>query len=298
VQVFPHAIHPSLLGLLPQPTHQAVFCFCFWGLRAKGGKSLRLRSDSSEAKSARCRSEESDTQQGHALVSQSLQSGVLRLAATAGSAASARCREKRLVEGRAATQCRVAPSWAGLFFDHLPQAGLPMPASPLSSTTWPCPSLTCSQRFAQQAPVPRPGHPGASKPVRTATSKRSSLRRGLHARTSPRWCSRPAAPHAGRGDGGEGDRWGRPCRPRYAKRSVSKTDGVPLFVEELTKMVLESGLLREEDGRYVGRTAVRPSPAAIPATLQGFADGPAGSAGPRQKRWRRLVATLGRGVFL
>jgi predicted ATPase len=33
---------------------------------------------------------------------------------------------------------------------------------------------------------------------------------------------------------------------------VSKTDGVPLFVEELTKMVLESGLVREEEGRYVG----------------------------------------------
>ena len=29
---------------------------------------------------------------------------------------------------------------------------------------------------------------------------------------------------------------------------VAKTDGVPLFVEELTKTVLESGLLRE-DGR-------------------------------------------------
>ncbi len=31
---------------------------------------------------------------------------------------------------------------------------------------------------------------------------------------------------------------------------VSKTDGVPLFVEELTKMVLESGLLIEADGHY------------------------------------------------
>jgi len=29
---------------------------------------------------------------------------------------------------------------------------------------------------------------------------------------------------------------------------VQKTDGVPLFVEELTKMVLESGLLRETNG--------------------------------------------------
>src|SRR5262249_9097341 len=31
---------------------------------------------------------------------------------------------------------------------------------------------------------------------------------------------------------------------------VAKTDGVPLFVEELTKMVLESGLLQEWDDRY------------------------------------------------
>jgi predicted ATPase len=47
---------------------------------------------------------------------------------------------------------------------------------------------------------------------------------------------------------------------------ATKTDGVPLFVEELTKMVLESGLLREEEDRYqlVGSL---PS-LAIPTTLQ------------------------------
>ncbi|MBI3799862.1 MAG: AAA family ATPase [Deltaproteobacteria bacterium] len=45
-----------------------------------------------------------------------------------------------------------------------------------------------------------------------------------------------------------------------------KTDGVPLFVEELTKMVLESGLLREVDGAYA---LTGPLPLlAIPATLQ------------------------------
>jgi hypothetical protein len=31
---------------------------------------------------------------------------------------------------------------------------------------------------------------------------------------------------------------------------VAKTDGVPLFVEELTKMVLESGLLEERENYY------------------------------------------------
>jgi predicted ATPase len=46
---------------------------------------------------------------------------------------------------------------------------------------------------------------------------------------------------------------------------LAKTDGVPLFVEELTKMVLESGLLREDNGRY---ELTRPlPPLAIPATL-------------------------------
>ena len=32
---------------------------------------------------------------------------------------------------------------------------------------------------------------------------------------------------------------------------ISKTDGVPLFVEELTKTVLESGLLHDAGDRYV-----------------------------------------------
>jgi predicted ATPase len=47
---------------------------------------------------------------------------------------------------------------------------------------------------------------------------------------------------------------------------VRKTDGVPLFVEELTKTVVESGLIREVEGRY---ELVGPlPPLAIPATLQ------------------------------
>jgi predicted ATPase len=46
---------------------------------------------------------------------------------------------------------------------------------------------------------------------------------------------------------------------------VDRTDGVPLFVEELTKSVLESGLLREEADRYV-LAGVLP-PFAIPASL-------------------------------
>jgi class 3 adenylate cyclase/predicted ATPase len=46
---------------------------------------------------------------------------------------------------------------------------------------------------------------------------------------------------------------------------LARTDGVPLFVEELTKMVLESGLLQERDGHYV---LEHPLPSlAIPSTL-------------------------------
>ena len=46
---------------------------------------------------------------------------------------------------------------------------------------------------------------------------------------------------------------------------VARTDGVPLFVEELTKMVLESGLLQERQGHYE-LTGPLP-PLAIPTTL-------------------------------
>jgi class 3 adenylate cyclase len=47
---------------------------------------------------------------------------------------------------------------------------------------------------------------------------------------------------------------------------LAKTDGVPLFVEELTKSVLESELLREQSGTYVLASAL--TPLAIPSTLQ------------------------------
>jgi hypothetical protein len=46
---------------------------------------------------------------------------------------------------------------------------------------------------------------------------------------------------------------------------LARTDGVPLFLEELTKAVIESGLLHEEDGRYALDGAL--PPLAIPTTL-------------------------------
>jgi class 3 adenylate cyclase/tetratricopeptide (TPR) repeat protein len=46
---------------------------------------------------------------------------------------------------------------------------------------------------------------------------------------------------------------------------LARTDGVPLFIEELTKTVLESGLLQERDGQYVLERPL--PPLAIPTTL-------------------------------
>src|ERR687888_2258630 len=58
---------------------------------------------------------------------------------------------------------------------------------------------------------------------------------------------------------------GKALPPEVVAQIVAKTDGVPLFVEELTKMVLESGLLQEREDRYA-LTGPLP-PLAIPATL-------------------------------
>jgi predicted ATPase len=59
---------------------------------------------------------------------------------------------------------------------------------------------------------------------------------------------------------------GRTLPDEVLEQIVVKTDGVPLFVEELTKTVLASGLLRKEDERFVLDGAL--PPLAIPSTLQ------------------------------
>ena len=58
---------------------------------------------------------------------------------------------------------------------------------------------------------------------------------------------------------------GKTLPPEVVEQIVAKTDGVPLFVEELMKMVLESGLLQEREDHYE-LTGPLP-PLAIPATL-------------------------------
>src|SRR5499433_243534 len=59
---------------------------------------------------------------------------------------------------------------------------------------------------------------------------------------------------------------GKNLTPEGKQKVVEKTDGVPLFVEELTKAILESGQLTAVDGHYelIGSF----STFTIPATLQ------------------------------
>jgi hypothetical protein len=84
---------------------------------------------------------------------------------------------------------------------------------------------------------------------------------------------------------------GKALPPEVVEQVVAKIDGVPLFVEELTKMVLESGLLSEREGHYE-LTGLLP-PLAIPATLHDSLmarlDRPA-----TVKEVAQLAATLGR----
>jgi class 3 adenylate cyclase/tetratricopeptide (TPR) repeat protein len=72
---------------------------------------------------------------------------------------------------------------------------------------------------------------------------------------------------------------------------VTKTDGVPLFVEELTKMVLESGLLREQADRYELQGSLHSL--AIPTTLHDSLMARLDRLG-EAKQVAQLGATLGR----
>ena len=59
---------------------------------------------------------------------------------------------------------------------------------------------------------------------------------------------------------------GKPLPAAVVQQIMARTDGVPLFVEELTKTVLESGLLREEETHYALMGPL--TSVGIPATLQ------------------------------
>jgi predicted ATPase len=59
---------------------------------------------------------------------------------------------------------------------------------------------------------------------------------------------------------------GKALPAEVVQQLVTRSDGVPLFVEEMTKLVLASGLLREHEDHYA--LAAPLPPLAIPATLQ------------------------------
>jgi DNA-binding winged helix-turn-helix (wHTH) protein/predicted ATPase len=59
---------------------------------------------------------------------------------------------------------------------------------------------------------------------------------------------------------------GKALPPEVVAHVLAKTDGVPLFVEELLGMLLDTGLLQEDEDRYVLTGPL--SASAIPATLQ------------------------------
>jgi class 3 adenylate cyclase/predicted ATPase len=59
---------------------------------------------------------------------------------------------------------------------------------------------------------------------------------------------------------------GKDFPPVLLEQIVARSDGVPLFIEEMTKSVLESDILREQDGAYVLAESL--PPLAVPATLQ------------------------------
>jgi class 3 adenylate cyclase/predicted ATPase len=64
----------------------------------------------------------------------------------------------------------------------------------------------------------------------------------------------------------EGLTGGKAMPPEALEQILQRADGVPLFIEELTKTVLEGGFLQEQTDRYVVNRPLPPF--AIPSTLQ------------------------------
>jgi class 3 adenylate cyclase/predicted ATPase len=84
---------------------------------------------------------------------------------------------------------------------------------------------------------------------------------------------------------------GKALPAEVVQHLITRTDGVPLFIEELTKMLLESGLLREDGDRYVlmGPLASVPIPATLHDALMARLDRLEAA-----KAMAQLVAVLGR----
>ena len=84
---------------------------------------------------------------------------------------------------------------------------------------------------------------------------------------------------------------GKPLPAEVVEYIVEKTDGVPLYVEELTKMLLASALLREEADQYVLTGPLRPWRFRIPSRLRLWPDW---ISLIRAKEVAQLGAVLGR----
>jgi predicted ATPase len=85
---------------------------------------------------------------------------------------------------------------------------------------------------------------------------------------------------------------GKPLPREVVANIADHTDGVPLFVEELTRAVVESGLLRDEGDRYA---LDRPIPSfAIPPSLHASLLARLDRLGPTAKEIAQIGAAIGR----
>ena len=85
---------------------------------------------------------------------------------------------------------------------------------------------------------------------------------------------------------------GKPLPTLVLDQIVAKTDGVPLFIEELTKTVLQGDLLHDAGDRYELRGALQSI--AIPDTLQGSLLSRLDRLAPSVKEIAQVAATIGR----
>lgn len=83
---------------------------------------------------------------------------------------------------------------------------------------------------------------------------------------------------------------GKPLPPMLVDELIQRTGGIPLFVEAVTRTVIESGILRERDNRY--ELAGPLPPGLIPSTLQDSLMGRIDRLGPH-RAVAQLAATIG-----